>query len=102
MRFDGEEVKVVAVGTRWVAAFTSLNYLRIFTDGGLQVCRADFLTSCIFASYAPFFTININIRFQCFTRQRTYYSNLRNKLEYQEAILHRTRTNDSDYSKQSS
>ncbi|XP_022968783.1 WD repeat and HMG-box DNA-binding protein 1 [Cucurbita maxima] len=36
MRFDGEEVKVVAVGTRWVAAFTSLNYLRIFTDGGLQ------------------------------------------------------------------
>uniref|UniRef100_A0A9I9DEJ9 WD repeat and HMG-box DNA-binding protein 1 n=1 Tax=Cucumis melo TaxID=3656 RepID=A0A9I9DEJ9_CUCME len=36
MRFDGEEVKVVAIGNRWVAAFTSLNYLRIFTDGGLQ------------------------------------------------------------------
>lgn len=45
MRFDGEEVKVVAIGSKWVAAFTSLNYLRIFTDGGLQVCWVDFLTS---------------------------------------------------------
>ncbi|CAN0871337.1 Protein ENHANCER OF LHP1 1 [Linum grandiflorum] len=36
MRFEGEEVKVVALGTSWVAAITSLNYLRIFTEGGLQ------------------------------------------------------------------
>ena len=37
MRFEGEEVKVVALGTSWVAAVTSLNFLRIFTEGGLQV-----------------------------------------------------------------
>ncbi|CAK7323182.1 unnamed protein product [Dovyalis caffra] len=36
MRFEGEEVKVVALGTSWVAAITSLNFLRIYTDGGLQ------------------------------------------------------------------
>ncbi|KAL5749016.1 hypothetical protein ACOSQ2_026313 [Xanthoceras sorbifolium] len=36
MRFEGEEVKVVALGTAWVAAITSLNILRIFTEGGLQ------------------------------------------------------------------
>ncbi|KAF6171688.1 hypothetical protein GIB67_007209 [Kingdonia uniflora] len=36
MRFESEEVKVVALGTGWVAAITSLNYLRIFTEGGLQ------------------------------------------------------------------
>ncbi|XP_031287582.1 WD repeat and HMG-box DNA-binding protein 1 [Pistacia vera] len=36
MRFEGEEVKVVALGTGWVAAITSLNFLRIFTEGGLQ------------------------------------------------------------------
>ncbi|PQM39047.1 WD repeat and HMG-box DNA-binding protein 1 [Prunus yedoensis var. nudiflora] len=36
MRLEGEEVKVVALGTAWVAAITSLNFLRIFTDGGLQ------------------------------------------------------------------
>ncbi|KAI3927214.1 hypothetical protein MKW92_001969 [Papaver armeniacum] len=36
MRFEGEEVKVVALGTGWVAAVTSLNYLRVFTEGGLQ------------------------------------------------------------------
>ncbi|KAK9278760.1 hypothetical protein L1049_028337 [Liquidambar formosana] len=36
MRFEGEEVKVVALGTAWVAAVTSLNFLRIFTEGGLQ------------------------------------------------------------------
>ncbi|CAL1391088.1 unnamed protein product [Linum trigynum] len=36
MRFEGEEVKVVALGVHWVAAITSLNYLRIFTEGGLQ------------------------------------------------------------------
>ncbi|PON84352.1 Guanine nucleotide-binding protein, beta subunit [Trema orientale] len=36
MRFEGEEVKVVALGTSWVAAVTSLNFLRIFTEGGLQ------------------------------------------------------------------
>lgn len=38
MRFEDEEVKVVALGTAWVAAVTSLNFLRIFTEGGLQVC----------------------------------------------------------------
>ncbi|KAI4335860.1 hypothetical protein L6164_014465 [Bauhinia variegata] len=36
MRFEREEVKVVALGTAWVAAVTSFNYLRIFTEGGLQ------------------------------------------------------------------
>ncbi|XP_065879625.1 protein ENHANCER OF LHP1 1 [Euphorbia lathyris] len=36
MRFEGEEVKVVALGTAWVAAVTSLNFLRIYTEGGLQ------------------------------------------------------------------
>ncbi|XP_077215242.1 transducin family protein / WD-40 repeat family protein [Tasmannia lanceolata] len=36
MRFEAEEVKVVAIGTGWVAAVTSLNFLRIFTEGGLQ------------------------------------------------------------------
>lgn len=38
MRFEGEEVKAVALGGTWVAAVTSLNFLRIYTDGGLQVC----------------------------------------------------------------
>jgi len=37
MRFEGEEVKAVALGAGWVAAVTSLNFLRIFTGGGLQV-----------------------------------------------------------------
>ena len=39
MRFEEEEVKVVALGTSWVAAITSLNFLRIFSEGGLQVCH---------------------------------------------------------------
>lgn len=38
MRFEAEEVKAVALGATWVVAVTSLNFLRIFTDGGLQVC----------------------------------------------------------------
>lgn len=37
MRFEEEEVRAVALGTAWVAAVTSLNFLRIFTEGGLQV-----------------------------------------------------------------
>ncbi|RLN35460.1 WD repeat and HMG-box DNA-binding protein 1 [Panicum miliaceum] len=37
MRFEEEEVKAVALGAGWVAAVTSLNFLRIFTEGGLQV-----------------------------------------------------------------
>ncbi|GAB2289736.1 Protein ENHANCER OF LHP1 1 [Dionaea muscipula] len=36
MRFEEEEVKAVALGTAWVAAVTSFNFLRIFTEGGLQ------------------------------------------------------------------
>lgn len=40
MRFEGEEVKAVALGASWVAAVTSFNYLRIFTEGGMQVCCA--------------------------------------------------------------
>ncbi|KAL4584152.1 hypothetical protein LXL04_008743 [Taraxacum kok-saghyz] len=36
MRFEEEEVRAVALGTYWVAAITSLNFLRIFTDAGLQ------------------------------------------------------------------
>lgn len=41
MRFEAEEVKAVALGTGWVAAVTSLNFLRIFTEGGLQVCNSS-------------------------------------------------------------
>ncbi|KAI7992523.1 hypothetical protein LOK49_LG12G01471 [Camellia lanceoleosa] len=37
MRF--EEVMVVALGTAWVAAVTSFNFLRIFSEGGLQAPR---------------------------------------------------------------
>lgn len=37
MRFENEEVKAVALGTGWVAAVTSAQFLRIFTAGGLQV-----------------------------------------------------------------
>ncbi|KAL3529378.1 hypothetical protein ACH5RR_008700 [Cinchona calisaya] len=36
MRLEEEEVNAVALGTKWVAAATSLNFLRVFTDGGLQ------------------------------------------------------------------
>ncbi|GER46010.1 WD repeat-containing protein [Striga asiatica] len=36
MRFEGEEVRAVALGSSWVAAITSLNFLHIFTGGGLQ------------------------------------------------------------------
>ncbi|KAJ8752330.1 hypothetical protein K2173_003966 [Erythroxylum novogranatense] len=36
MRLEGEEIKVVALGTAWVAAITNLNFLRIYTEGGLQ------------------------------------------------------------------
>ncbi|KAJ7956527.1 WD repeat and HMG-box DNA-binding protein 1 [Quillaja saponaria] len=36
MRFEGEEVKVVALGFAWVAAITSFNFLRIFSEGGMQ------------------------------------------------------------------
>lgn len=39
MRFEGEEVRAIALGSDWVAAITSLNFLRIYTVGGLQVCR---------------------------------------------------------------
>lgn len=44
MRFEEEEVKAVALGTGWVAAVTSLNVLRIFTEGGLQVCHTEMET----------------------------------------------------------
>lgn len=37
MRFEDEEVRAVALGTGWVAAATSAHFLRIFTEGGLQV-----------------------------------------------------------------
>ncbi|KAL2234885.1 WD repeat and HMG-box DNA-binding protein 1 [Sesamum indicum] len=36
MRLEGEEVRAIALGSAWVAAVTSLNFLRIFTEGGLQ------------------------------------------------------------------
>lgn len=48
MRFEGEEVKVVALGASWVAAVTSLNFLRIFTEGGLQVSPYKLLIILIF------------------------------------------------------
>lgn len=44
MRLEGEEVKVVALGTAWVAAITSSNFLRIFTESGVQVCLVHFIT----------------------------------------------------------
>ncbi|KAF3547085.1 hypothetical protein DY000_02007481 [Brassica cretica] len=48
MRFEGEEVKVVANGSGWVAAITSLNLLHIFTEGGLQVSSFAFYgLSCV-------------------------------------------------------
>jgi hypothetical protein len=43
MRLEGEEVKAVALGTSWVAAITSFNFLRIFTEGGLQVCQINII-----------------------------------------------------------
>ncbi|KAL2479109.1 transducin family protein/WD-40 repeat family protein [Forsythia ovata] len=36
MRFEDEEVRALALGSAWIAAVTSLNFLRIFTEGGLQ------------------------------------------------------------------
>ncbi|KAL1554815.1 WD repeat and HMG-box DNA-binding protein 1-like [Salvia divinorum] len=36
MRFEGEEVRAIALGSGWVAAITNFNSLRIFTEGGLQ------------------------------------------------------------------
>lgn len=48
MRFEGEEVKVVALGASWVAAVTSFNYLRIFTEGGMQVCRTSTSLNAIY------------------------------------------------------
>lgn len=47
MRFELEEVKAVALGKNWVAAVTSLNFLRIFTEGGLQVFLTTSYASCI-------------------------------------------------------
>lgn len=47
MRLEGEEVKVVALGTAWVAAITSSNFLRIFTEGGLQVCQINIINILI-------------------------------------------------------
>jgi hypothetical protein len=35
-------VKSVALGAGWVAAITSSNFLRIFTEGGLQVFSKPF------------------------------------------------------------
>lgn len=55
MRFEGEEVKAVALGTAWVAAATSLNFLRIYTDGGLQVCSVNIV---IFCSWMIWFLFN--------------------------------------------
>ncbi|XP_020547068.1 uncharacterized protein LOC105179708 isoform X4 [Sesamum indicum] len=40
MRLEGEEVRAIALGSAWIAAITSLNFLRIFTEGGLQVIMA--------------------------------------------------------------
>lgn len=38
MRLPAEEAaQAVAVGLSWVAASTSLNHLRVFSEGGLQV-----------------------------------------------------------------
>ncbi|CAA2976363.1 WD repeat and HMG-box DNA-binding 1 [Olea europaea subsp. europaea] len=36
MRFEDEEVRALALGSDWIAAVTSLHFLRIFTEGGLQ------------------------------------------------------------------
>lgn len=46
MRFEEEEVRAVALGTGWVAAVTNLNFLRIFTEGGLQVSHIHLSDHC--------------------------------------------------------
>lgn len=57
MRFEEEEVKVVALGTGWVAAVTSLNFLRIFTEGGLQVRDIQFFSILLHARLDTFILV---------------------------------------------
>lgn len=56
MRFEEEEVRAVALGNAWVAAITSLNFLRIFSEGGLQVIHDRYPGLIIIVSaYIMFF-----------------------------------------------
>lgn len=64
MRFELEEVKAIALGKNWVAAVTSFNFLRIFTEGGLQV----FLTS-FYARYIE----NLNVFVAMFDKRFLIY-----------------------------
>lgn len=56
MRLEGEEVKVVALGTAWVAAITNFNFLRIFTEGGLQVCQINIFNVLLMTLSFPFWS----------------------------------------------
>jgi Minichromosome loss protein, Mcl1, middle region len=61
MRFELEEVKAVALGKNWVAAVTCSNFLRIFTEGGLQVlpffCANYIEMLTVFVAVNDFFNI---------------------------------------------
>lgn len=64
MRFEEEEVRAVALGTGWVAAITSCNFLRIFTEGGLQVYIFRYCFLEIFFKLLPFVSIIISLCFK--------------------------------------
>lgn len=55
MRFEEEEVRAVALGNAWVAAITSLNFLRIFSDSGLQVIHKRYPCSISIVSAIGYF-----------------------------------------------
>lgn len=74
MRFEGEEVKVVALGTAWVAAITSLNFLRIFTEGGLQVC--DISNDSPFLFFGLYYNIDVFTINSCFSIMVLWNSSL--------------------------
>lgn len=57
MRFEGEEVKVVALGASWVAAITSRNFLRIFSEGGLQVISSSLYFDSAMSEAAIYFDV---------------------------------------------
>lgn len=65
MRLEEEEVRAVALGTTWVAAATSLNFLRIFSDSGLQVCHylnlldSNFMLQLLYC-VTSFYTLNMS------------------------------------------
>lgn len=70
MRFEEEEVRAVALGTGWVAAVTSCNFLRIFTEGGLQVYifRYCMLRVCKLVPFVPSKIISLSFKLNFFFR----------------------------------